>query len=153
MASRLDKYRLPGNGILPWIGIAAMGYLGWILSLVVGFVSYQIALSFCPEDQMESGICMAPWFDVVERSIELGTIGLSAFFVVLFSVLAASTSRKPLASVLSFLVGASFAVWLVIDLSSHERDFLWLELMIALVSGFLTMAYFLHRYKSSSVAD
>lgn len=133
----------------PWIKSAALAYLGWIVSLVAAFMVYGFAESFCPEEKRESGMCLAPWFERVERGIEFGTIALAACLVVAFPTLGALEGRKKVVSWVAFLGGTAFAIWLAVDIP--ESGVAWLELATAVASGFLTVCFFSAKAEAGNV--
>lgn len=124
--------------ILRWILIPVACITAWYAAFVIGLLILNMAEAFCPKDQMVSGICTAPWWRVVEKSIFCFSAALSAIFVLLSGFFVAPTARNGVAW-LVFVLGSMLALWLAVDIGS-----MWLECVCAIAAG-LSTAFLLTR--------
>ena len=131
------------SGLLGWIGIALVVYFGFILSLLVGLLLHSVAMAFCPESEIVSGICTAPWFAWVERGITLTVAALAGAMVVLFAAAAAERAQRRTAAVAALVIGVVVAM-LMAESSGPSDGGLLLEALVATCCGILAL-YRVHR--------
>lgn len=84
----------------------------WYGTVSAGILAYEFMHALCPSDLMVSGQCTADWFSIAIDLLVLAFSGLAAFGMVVVPTLLAP-SRKSLIARFSFLVGVSFAIYLV----------------------------------------
>jgi hypothetical protein len=92
---------------LRWLAIVPAVLAVWSLTMLLGFGLLEVAIRFCPSEQLVSGMCMAPWYRYVEGGIIVGCSGLAAFSILAVSVLLAPSHRL---SVASLILGGGVAV-------------------------------------------
>lgn len=126
--------------ILRWMAIFPGIYVSWHLSLIVGMALLAIAEAFCPEDQMVSGLCVAPWFFWVEDAIFLFCAALAAALVVASAALIAPAHRVRVAWV-TFIGGCLVAGYLGWSTGAFK------ELAAAVASGLVTTLVIARREK------
>ena len=114
--------------ILRWIAILPAIYVSWHLSLIAGMALLAIAEAFCPEDQMVSGLCVAPWFFWVEDAIFLFCAALAAALVVASAAFIAPAHRVRVAW-MAFIGGCLIAAFLGWSTGAFK------ELAAAVISG------------------
>ena len=123
--------------ILRWILVPIACVLAWLQALLMGLFLLDAAESFCPEDRMVSGVCIATWWQPVERCILLFTAGLAAALVVAAGFFTSPANRN-VAGWTVFYIGGLAAFSLCAETGA------WAEFGSALAAGFLT-ALFLGR--------
>ena len=124
--------------ILRWLLLPVACVIAWYLACFVGISLLSFAESFCPEDQMVSGSCVAPWWPQVEAAVVGVSTALSATLVVASAFFVAPGVRSRIAW-LVFAVGSAVAFWMAYQTSA------WKECASAVVAGFAT-AFFLSRF-------
>src|SRR5712691_9696202 len=97
--------------VLRWILVPVVCVAVWFVAFFLGLFILRYAASFCPKDQMVSGICTAPWWRPVEKIIFYFSIGLSAILVVTAGFFVAPAARAVVAW-LVFGIGSIVAFWL-----------------------------------------
>ena len=114
--------------VLRWILVPLVCIAAWIAALFVGIVAHSIAESFCPADQMVSGMCMAPWFETLDAwlirffsAVAAALIISSAYFV--------APGARPIVAWIVFGAGAAYALWIAVSTSA------WGEFVAAGVGG------------------
>jgi hypothetical protein len=125
--------------LLRWIGITFIAYLGFGLALLIGFTLHSVATAFCPEADMVSGMCYAPWFPWVERGIMLLSAALAGCFVVLFAAAAAERSQRRTAAFVAFAFGATCAMLIVSTSGPSDTGSFLLEALLATAGGLLAL--------------
>lgn len=114
-----------------WILLPVASIASWYVALFIGLFVLGIAESFCPEDQVVSGTCSAPWWKTLEASIFCFSTGLSAFLVVLTAFFVAPSARAAVAW-LAFGIGGVTALFFAMGTSA------WGMFASAIVTGFFT---------------
>ena len=128
--------------LLRWIGILPAAIAGWYLALFVALIFHGLLDSFCPPDEVTSGMCNASWYPFASRSVICFGAALSAFLVVFFSSLVAPSHRGTVAWV-SYLVGAVLALYMAVFASRYASHYL--ELFSAVAMG-LFAVWAVHRF-------
>src|SRR5262245_26307521 len=85
--------------VLRWLAIPLAMFAGWWLTIFLGIGLLEVAIRFCPAEDMVSGMCVASWYEYVEDGIIAGCAGVFAAFAVAVSVLLAPAYRPTVASV------------------------------------------------------
>ena len=75
-APRAGRFAVPAW--LRWLLVIPAVYVAWHLAIVAGMLLLALAESFCPAEQVVSGMCIAPWFERAETVIFLFSAGLAA---------------------------------------------------------------------------
>ncbi len=119
--------------------------VAWSVAFLAGLLILSAAESLCPADQMDSGMCMAPWWPPIEKTIFCFSTGLSAVLVVAAGVFVASAARASVAW-LVFGIGSIFALWGTVECEA------WAEGTSAIAAGFLT-AWLLSRSRYARKAS
>jgi len=86
--------------VLRWLAIVPAVVAVWWLTILLRFGLLEVAIRFCPPEQLVSGICVAPWYRYVEGGIIVGCAGLAAALIIAVSVLLAPSHRLSVASVI-----------------------------------------------------
>lgn len=103
----------------------------WYVAFFLGLFILSYAESFCPRDQMVSGMCTAPWWRPVEKSIFCFSTGLSAILVVTAGFFVAPAARTVVAWLI-FAGGSIVALWMAAEGSA------WAECISAVAAGLIT---------------
>ena len=93
------------------VPVAALG--AWGASLFFGLLLHDIATRLCPESQMVSGACVAPWWPYADAVVLIVAAGVAAPFIVGACALTAPTHRSHVALVV-YVIGAVWAVILAV---------------------------------------
>src|SRR5678809_1582191 len=97
--------------ILRWILMPVVCFAAWFAALFVGIIAHSVAESFCPQDQMVSGMCYGPWL----RRSTLGLFASSPLLpphsLFLLRISSAPASRHLVAWSV-FAAGAVAALWI-----------------------------------------
>lgn len=126
--------------IVRWILVIPSAFIGWYTALFVGMVLYSVVDSVCANDQMISGMCMAPWSSIVKDGIIIFGASLSAILVLLFSAVVAPSKRKLVAKFI-YVGGCAFALYAASETSA------WGAFSGAIISGAVFLVLIL-RYLS-----
>lgn len=92
---------------LRWLAIPPAIVAAWALAILLGIGLLEVAICFCPADDMVSGMCVAPWYRYVEGGIVVGCAGIAAALILVVSVLLAPSHRVVVATV---VLGGGVAV-------------------------------------------
>jgi len=128
--------------LLRWIGIVPAAIVGWYLALFIALIFHGMLDSFCPPDEVTSGMCNASWYPFASRSVICLGAALSAFLVVLLSSLVAPSHRGTIAWT-SYSVGAVLALLMAISASRYASHYL--EFFSAVAAGLLAV-WAVHRF-------
>lgn len=93
--------------VLRWLAIPPAIFAAWSLAILLGFGLRDVAIRFCPAEDMVSGMCMASWYRFVEGGVIVGCAGIAAALILAVSVLLAPSHRVTVASV---VLGGGVAV-------------------------------------------
>jgi hypothetical protein len=113
---------------LRWLAIVPAVLAVWWLIMLLGFGLLEVAIRFCPSDQLVSGMCMATWYRYVEDGIIVACSGLAAFLILAVSVLLAPSHRLTVASV---ILGGGVAVALYMAYAAQA----WGSFAAAVLAG------------------
>jgi hypothetical protein len=113
---------------LRWLAIVPAVFAVWWLTLLLGFGLLEVAIRFCPAEELISGMCMAPWYRYVERGIIAACAGIAAASIIGISVMLAPSHRVPVASV---ILGAGVLVALYMAYAAHA----WVSFAAAVLAG------------------
>jgi hypothetical protein len=94
---------------LRWAAVIPAAFFGFYAALAFGFGILHVLDGLCPPDQIESGFCIAPWYEPALQSAVCFCSGLAAFLVVLLPTLAAPNHKRLVAG-LSYVSGAGTAI-------------------------------------------
>jgi hypothetical protein len=129
-----------------WIPIASV--IAWYVALFLGIVLLSIATSiatyFCPESEMISDTCVAPWFRVVEAGIFCFSTALSAVFVITAAVLVAPAAK-------ALIAWLAFAIGSIVALIFALGTWAWGMFASAVIAGLFT-AFILARFQKRAAA-
>jgi hypothetical protein len=106
-------------------------FAAWFAAMLIGIIALRLAESLCPENQMVSGICTAPWWRPLEAGVFCFTSGLSAVLVVMAAFFVAPAARVFVAW-LAFGVGSIVALWMAAEGAA------WAECASAIAAGLPT---------------
>jgi hypothetical protein len=76
-----------------WLAVLPAAIAGWYLALIIALLLHSGVESLCPADQIDSGMCVAPWFPYASHAISAFGAGLAAVLIITFAVLAAPAHR------------------------------------------------------------
>ena len=99
--------------ILRWALVPVAAAVSWAVSLLVGLLLHDVATRLCPETEMVSGACVAPWWPYADAAV----VCLSAAFAAASIVIACSLtapSHRGRVSVVVYVIGAVWAVVLAL---------------------------------------
>src|SRR5437762_2508250 len=109
--------------LLPVVGIAA-----WFVALFAGIIAHSVAESFCPADQMVSGMCVAPWFETLDAWL-IRFLSAFAAALIISSAYFVAPAARPLVAWIVFAAGAVYALWIAVSTSA------WGEFVAAGIGG------------------
>jgi hypothetical protein len=132
--------------IFRWVMVIPSAYFAWYLILLLGMLFLNGIESLCPEEKIISGMCIADWWRLTEDITIIIFSGLSAAAVIIVSTFVAP-SNKHIVAVLSYLIGATVAVWIAVSVSA------WPELISALVCGGIVVAIILNYFLKSNMIE
>jgi hypothetical protein len=99
--------------VLRWILLPIVCIAAWIAALFTGIVAHSIAESFCPADQMVSGMCVAPWFEALDAWLVRFFSAFAAALIIASCYFTAPAARVVVAWVV-FGAGAAYALWIAV---------------------------------------
>ena len=91
--------------------------MSWAVALAFGLVLYQLVESFCPAEQMISGMCVAPWFRYAAAAVFCVSAGVAAVLILVACTFMAPSHRPVVAGVV-FVVGAMVALAMAVAASA-----------------------------------
>ena len=125
-----------------WLAVLPAAVVGWFLALVIGLIVHSGIESLCPRDQMDSGMCVAPWFPYASDAVSAFGAGLAAVLVITLAVLAAPAHRIVVMRT-AFVAGLLAAIYMLWQTSAI------VEFVVAVSCGLLTVCvmrrYLRHR--------
>ena len=98
---------------LRWALVPVAAVAAWAVSLVVGLLLHDMATRVCPESQMVSGACVAPWWPYADAAVLCVSAAFAAASIVIACSLTAPSHRGHVA-VAVYIIGAIWAVILAI---------------------------------------
>jgi hypothetical protein len=120
------------NKTLRWVLLPVACIAAWYVAFFVGLVLLSVAESFCPSDQMVSGLCTAPWFRTVQAGIVCFSTALSAALVVTAAFVTAPAARV-LVAWLALGLGSIVALYFAVATSA------WALFASAVAAGLLAV--------------
>ena len=99
--------------VIRWVLVPAAAVVAWAVSLFVGLLLHDVATRLCPESQMVSGACVAPWWPYADAAVLCVSAAFAAALIVVACSLTAPTHRGRVA-VAVYIVGAIWAVILAV---------------------------------------
>jgi len=114
--------------VVRWILLPVVCIAAWIVALFAGIFAHSIAESFCPADQMVSGMCVAPWFETVDTWLIRFFSAFAAALIIASSYFTAPAFRAIVAWFV-FAAGAAYALWIAVAASA------WGEFTAATIGG------------------
>lgn len=105
-------------------------WAAWAITVAATVGLYSVVETFCPVDQMVSGMCVAPWFRRAAQAVFWTGSALAAVLIPIACTVVAPAHRRRVALV-TFVVGALVALAMAIAATAY------LELATALVVGAL----------------
>ena len=121
-----------------WLAVLPAAVVGWFVALVIGLIVHSGIESLCPRDQMDSGMCVAPWFPYASDAVSAFGAGLAAVLVITLAVLAAPAHRIVVMRT-AFVAGLLVAIYMLWQTSAI------VEFVAAISCGLLTVCV-LQRY-------
>ena len=114
--------------VVRWILLPIVCIAAWIAALFTGIVAHSTAELFCPADQMVSGMCVAPWFQILEGWLIRFFSAFAAALIIVSCYFTAPAARVLVAWVV-FSLGAVYALWIAVV------SWAWGEFIAAGVGG------------------
>lgn len=99
--------------VIRWALVPVAAVVAWAVSLVVGLLLHDWATRLCPESQMVSGACVAPWWPYADAAVLCVSAAFAAASIVIACSLTAPSHRGRVA-VTVYVIGAIWAVILAI---------------------------------------
>ena len=113
---------------LRWILLPIVCIAAWLAALFAGILAHSIAESFCPADQMVSGMCVAPWFETLDAWL-IRFLSAFAAALIISSAYFVAPAARPLVAWIVFAAGAVYALWIAVSTSA------WGEFVAAGIGG------------------
>jgi hypothetical protein len=98
---------------LRWALVPVAAVVAWAGSLVLGLLLHDVATRLCPESQMVSGLCVAPWWPYADAAVLAVSATFAAASIVIACALTAPSHRGRVV-VAVYVIGAIWAVLLAI---------------------------------------
>ena len=136
--------------VVRWILVPVAVLGAWMVAAGIGLVLNDIAFRFCPESQIESGLCVAPWWPIVDTVILSVSAAVAAMLVVWASAITAP-SHRPLVAIVTFALGAAFAAYLVVDMQYIDVS-TYFAVAASLSTGGLTAWWVWRKYREAAPA-
>jgi hypothetical protein len=114
--------------VVRWILLPIVCIAAWIAALFAGIVADSVAEFFCTADQMVSGMCVAPWSEILAAWLVRFFCAFAAALIVASYYFTAPTARTLVAWVV-FSMGAVYALWIAVV------SWAWGEFVAAGVGG------------------
>jgi len=114
--------------VLRWILVPLVCIAAWFAALFAGIIAHSVAESFCPADQMVSGMCVAPWFETLDAWL-IRFFSAFAAALIISSAYFVAPAARPLVAWIIFALGAAYALWIAIGTSA------WGEFVAAGIGG------------------
>lgn len=118
--------------VIRWVCVIPAAYLGYYLALIGGMASIVLAESFCPPEDVVSGLCTSDYMRLVEKILFAVFPAIAAILVVLLPTLIAP-SKKVAVATTCYAVGSIAAIYMCISLEE------WVVLGLVLTSGGITL--------------
>ena len=99
--------------VVRWILLPIVCIAAWIAALFAGIVAHSVAESFCPADQIVSGMCVAPWFETLDAWLIPFFSAFAAALIIVSCYFTAPAARTLVAWVV-FAAGAIYAIWIAV---------------------------------------
>ena len=99
--------------VIRWVLIPVAVCGAWLAAIGIGVAIFSALESLCPESQMVSGMCIAPWRPSVDEVSFAFSAAVAAVNVVLAASLTAPRARRRVASItyaIGLLVAIAFAL-------------------------------------------
>lgn len=114
--------------VVRWILLPVVCIAAWVAALFFGIIAHSIAESFCPANQMISGMCVAPWFEALDAWLIRFFSAFAAALIIVSCYFTAPAARAVVAWVM-FGAGVVYALWIAVASSA------WGEFIAAGVGG------------------
>jgi hypothetical protein len=99
--------------ILRWILLPVVCIAAWFAALFAGIIAHSVAESFCPQDQIISGMCVAPWFETLDAWLIRFFSAFAAALIISSAYFIAPAARHLVAWIV-FAAGAVYALWIAL---------------------------------------
>jgi hypothetical protein len=113
---------------LRWLAIGPAVLAVWWLTILVGIGLLDVAIRYCPAEELVSGMCTASWYRYVEGAVIAGCAGFAAALIVAASAVMAPSHRLPVASV---VLAGGIVIALYMALTTQE----WSSFAAAVLAG------------------
>ena len=113
---------------LRWILLPVVCIAVWFAALFAGIIVHSVAESFCPADQMVSGMCVAPWFETLDVWLIRCFSAFAAALIISSAYFVAPAARRLVAWIV-FAGGAAYALSIALSASA------WGEFVAAGIGG------------------
>jgi hypothetical protein len=114
--------------VLRWTLLPVVCIAAWFAALFAGIIAHSVAESFCPPDQMVSGMCVAPWFEPLDTWLIRFFSAFAAALIISSAYFVAPAARHLVAWIV-FAAGAAYALWIALATSA------WGEFVAAGIGG------------------
>ena len=119
---------------LRWALVPVAALVSWAVSLFVGILLHDVATRLCPESEMVSGACVAPWWPIADAVVLVLSAAFAAALIVVACSLTAPSHRSRVAVVV-YVLGAIWAVVMAIAGAAY------LALPAAGIAGWLAVVW------------
>ena len=143
MVPNNDQSTGPRLRLLRWLLLLPAVFLAWQISLLTGIAIFAVAESFCPQEQMVSDLCTAPWFRWAEAGVFMFGAALAATLMILTAVWLAPSHRTRVAWSV-FIAGFLLAGYLGLATQA------WAPFTAAVVAGSVTLSLVIRRQERST---
>jgi hypothetical protein len=129
-----------------WLLVIPLTITGWFVGLFTGLLILQIGEWTCPQEQIVSGMCTAPWIHFVfSTAVVFGSFIAAAFMVAVPSLIA--PSHKYQIARLCFCGGCIFSIYGLYTTNA------WLAFVVANVGGFTALYIRRRNLKNSALGS
>jgi hypothetical protein len=133
--------------IVRWLLIFPTAIVAWSAAFFVGIVILDEIKWLCFSDQIVSGLCVAPWFGIVEFTTIAFGAALAAVLILVGCVWLAPERKREVA-IATFIVGAFVAILMGIG-----SAITLVPMMAAVIAGGIVLAIMLRRFPPFSPPD
>jgi hypothetical protein len=124
--------------IVRWVLLIPAAVAAWFVGLFLGIALLGVLARMCPENQMVSRMCTAPWYDGASTAAIAFGAAMAAVFIMIACTAIAPTHKR-VAAVCTFACGVLVAA--AMGVSSGE----YVALVAAVVAGAVALWILLRR--------
>lgn len=96
------------TSLLRWMLLVPASITAWYLALFAAIALLGGLVGLCPQDQIVSGTCVAPWYHAAEQVVMCAGAGLAAVLILAVCALLAP-AHKPKVAIAAYVTGVLVA--------------------------------------------